>query len=105
MNSDAADRLATAGAMVAAMRRNLAADADTDLAPLLGAVEDACRAVTGLPAGDVQPLMPRVIALLADVEVLERALEATRKAAGEDLGGLARARRASAAYGRAPRRP
>ncbi|MGH6718919.1 MAG: hypothetical protein ACREER_06335, partial [Alphaproteobacteria bacterium] len=61
---EAADRLGAVSALVAAMRQSLAADPDADLAPLLGAVEAACRAVADLPASEVQPLLPRVIALL-----------------------------------------
>lgn len=103
--AEAAARLGQAGALIAELRRSLSRSPDIDLVPLLGAVENACHVVATLPAAEVRALLPQVVALLDDVESLERALEAAHTSTGDELGDLARAQHASAAYGRKPRRP
>lgn len=105
MNTDTpGGRLTAASALVAAMRRGLAESPDADLSPLLTAVESACNAIATLAPIEARDLLPRVIALLDDIEALERELDALRKSAGGTLDGLARSRRAQAAYGAPPRR-
>jgi hypothetical protein len=97
--SQAASRLDVTAQLIAAMRRSIGESHDADLAPLLGAVEAACNAIAGLTPEDARALLPRVVALLDDVEALERELDAVRKDAQDRLSGMARRRQANSAYG------
>jgi uncharacterized protein Yka (UPF0111/DUF47 family) len=100
MNStQAASRLDAAAHLIAAMRRSIGESPDADLAPLLGAVEAACNAIAVLTPQDARDLLPRVVALLDDVESLERELDTIRKDAKDRLNGMARQRQANSAYG------
>ncbi len=100
----AARKLTAASDLVAAMRRELGRDADADLAPLLGVVEAACEAIGALSRDDARALLPRVVALLDEVDALERDLDAVRDTTKRRLSGLAQHRQADSAYRGGPRR-
>jgi uncharacterized protein Yka (UPF0111/DUF47 family) len=95
----AAQRLEQAHSLVSAIRQTLKETPETDLQPLLAAVETACNAVAGLAPADARGLLGRVVALLDDVEALERDLDTLRQEAGQRLKDMARTRQANEAYG------
>ncbi|MEX2649280.1 MAG: hypothetical protein WD673_09730 [Alphaproteobacteria bacterium] len=100
----ASSNLTAASDLVAAMRRELGRDADADLSPLLGVVEAACQSIGALPRDEARALLPRVVALLDEVEALERELDAVRDKTKRQLSGLAQHRQADSAYRGGPRR-
>ncbi|MBM3585659.1 MAG: hypothetical protein FJX36_14965 [Alphaproteobacteria bacterium] len=74
----AAQRLESAHGLVAAIRQTIKESPETDLQPLLAVVETACNVVAGLAPAEARGLLSRVVALLDDVEALERDLDALR---------------------------